>query len=91
VKYLNDPHDGCIGPKNHPIFISKDEINSFLKFSTDGLIINFPCNHVLHEKSLDWRSFWLLSGCSQEFSTIFRIMIDPGWPNWSCQTRNPFL
>jgi len=38
--------------KSH-VFIPKDEIDSFLKFSGDGLIINFPCNHVLHEKSLD--------------------------------------
>jgi len=60
VKYLNDLHDGCIGPQNKPVFISKDEIDSFLKFSVDGLIINFPYNHVLHERSLDWRSFWLL-------------------------------
>jgi len=53
MKYLNDPHDGCIGPQNHLVFIPKDEIDSFLKVSGDGLIINFPCKHVLHEKSLD--------------------------------------
>ena len=53
MKYLNDPHDGRIGPQNHHVFIQKDDIDSFLKFSGDGLIINFPCKHVLHEKSLD--------------------------------------
>jgi len=71
MKYLNDPYDGCIVPQNHPVFIPKDEIDSFLRFSGDGLIINFPCKHVLHEKTLDWKNFWLLSGCPQEFSTIF--------------------
>jgi len=60
MKYLNDPHDGCIGQQNHLVFISKEEIDSFLKFSGDDLIINLPCKHVLHEKLLDWRSFWLL-------------------------------
>jgi len=51
MKYLKDPHDGCIGPQNHPVFISKDEIDSFLKFSGDGLIINFPCKHVVPVKN----------------------------------------
>ena len=53
MKYLNDPHDECIEPQNHPVFIPKYEIDSFLKFSDDGFIINFPCKHVLHKKSLD--------------------------------------
>jgi len=53
MKNLNDPHDGCIGPQNHPVLILKDEIDSSLKFSGDDLTINFPCKHVLHEKSLD--------------------------------------
>jgi len=35
MRYINDPHDGCIGPQNHPVFIPKDEIDSFLKFSGD--------------------------------------------------------
>jgi len=42
-----------MGPQNHLVFSPKDEIDSFLKFFGNGLIINFPCTHVLHEKSLD--------------------------------------
>jgi len=53
MKYLNDPHDGCIRPQNHIVLIPKDDIDSFLKFSSDSLIINFPCKRVLHKKSLD--------------------------------------
>ena len=57
MKYLNDPHDGCIGPQMSPYIRSKNEIDSFLSFSDDGLIINFPCKHAVHEKSLNRRSF----------------------------------
>ena len=53
MKYLNDPHGGCIGPQISPCIHSKNEIDSFLIFSGDGLIINFPCEHAVHEKSLD--------------------------------------
>jgi len=35
MKYLNDPHDECIRSQNHSVFISKDEIDSSLKFSSD--------------------------------------------------------
>jgi len=33
MKYLNDPHGGCIGPQISPCIRSKNEIDSFLIFS----------------------------------------------------------
>jgi len=54
MKYLNDSHDGCIGPQNHPVFIPKKiEIDSFLKFSGDGstFLVNmyYMRNHWIEE------------------------------------------
>ena len=53
MKYLDDPHGGCMGPQISLCIHSKNEIDSFLIFSGDGLIFNFPCKHAVHEKSLN--------------------------------------
>jgi len=53
MKYINDPYDECIGPQLSPCIRSKNMIDSFIIFSGDGLIINFPYKHAVLEKSLD--------------------------------------
>ena len=34
---------------------------------------------------IDWRICWLFNGCPHEFVIMFHIIIEPGWPNRSCQ------
>ena len=51
MKYINDPHGRCIGPQISPCIHFENEIDSFLIFSGDGLIINFY-ERIVHEKSL---------------------------------------
>jgi len=41
MKYLNDPHDGCIGPQISLYIRFEKEILISI-FLGDGLIINFP-------------------------------------------------
>jgi len=55
--YLNDPHDGYIGPQISPCIHSKNEINLFLIFLVIVLLSTFLCERVVREKSLDRRRF----------------------------------
>jgi len=53
MKYLNNPHDGCIGPQISPCIRSKNEIDLFLLFLVMALLSIFFCEHAVHEKSSD--------------------------------------
>jgi len=50
MKYLNDPHDGCIGPQILHYIRSKNEIDSFLIFLMMVLLSIFLCESVVHEE-----------------------------------------
>ena len=49
IKYLNGPQGGCTGTQISPWILSKKDGDSILIFYGDGLTINFPWEHALHE------------------------------------------
>jgi hypothetical protein len=51
MKYLNDPHDGCIGPHISPYILSRNFSGSVCILRGEGLKINFHVAHAVHKKS----------------------------------------
>jgi len=60
MKYINDPHGGCIGPQISPCIHSENEIDSFLLFLVMVLISIFLCERIVHENSLVSRSLLII-------------------------------
>jgi hypothetical protein len=51
MKYLNGPHDGCIGPQMSPCILSRNFSGSICILRGEGIKINFLVAHVMHMKS----------------------------------------
>jgi hypothetical protein len=50
MKYLNDPHNGCIGPQMLPWILSRNFSGFVCILRGEGLKINFPVVQVVHMK-----------------------------------------
>jgi hypothetical protein len=59
MKYLNSPHNGCIGPQISPWILSSNFSGSVCILRGEGLKINFLVAHVVYMKS-EVYEIWLL-------------------------------
>src|SRR5690606_21428151 len=73
IKYRNVPHGGCIGPQMSPCIRSRKFIVSLVTFTSEGLIMSFPCVHATHVRFF---GITLLSfrSCPLELRINLRIM-----------------
>jgi hypothetical protein len=51
MKYMNNPLDGCIGPRMSPCIFSMNFSGYVYILIGEGLMINFSVTHVVHMKS----------------------------------------
>jgi hypothetical protein len=52
MKYLNDPHNGCIRPQMSPWILSRKFSGFLCILRGEGLKIIFPVAHAVHIKSV---------------------------------------
>jgi hypothetical protein len=90
IKYLKGLHGGWIGPHISPRILLRKDGDYMTIFDGDGLVINLPWEHVVHEFSLGKRIFRFFKGCLCECLIIHYIIIDLGSPSQSCQRINIF-
>jgi hypothetical protein len=84
MKYLNVPHNGCIGPQMSPCILSRNFSGSVYILRGECLKTNFPVAHVVHMK-LEVLRIWLLLNYDYAIANDFSHRPYTRIPSLSCQ------